>query len=173
MSFFSLNMAGMADNKMEQLLSGVTDSLFSLCVTLGTVPIIRCPPGRAAHAVAERLDKKLRENLRDARNSLFTDGAITGRYSFHRPVLILVDCDVNLATPLHHTWTYQALAHDVLPCNQNRVTVPGAFQGDQALGSKAKDKVYAQTFSRRSLGSETDDILWLHTYRRFMICFVT
>ena len=51
MSFFSLNMAGMADNKMEQLLSGVTDSLFSLRVTLGTVPI-RCLPGRAAHAMA-------------------------------------------------------------------------------------------------------------------------
>ena len=31
----------------------------------------RCPKGNAAEAVAEKLDKKLRDNLRDARNSLF------------------------------------------------------------------------------------------------------
>jgi hypothetical protein len=36
------------------------------------------------------------------------------------------DCDgvcdrsVDMATPLHHTWTYQALAHDVLQYSQNR-----------------------------------------------------
>jgi hypothetical protein len=27
---------------------------------------------------------------------------------------------VDMATPLHHTWTYQALAHDVLQYSQNR-----------------------------------------------------
>merc|ERR1712032_691508 len=50
-------------------------------------------------------------------------GTATGRYSFHRPVLVLVDRAMDMATPLHHTWTYQALAHDVLPYNQNRVTM--------------------------------------------------
>ena len=28
-----------------------------------------------------------------------------------------------MATPLHHTWTYQALVHDVLDYNLNRVVV--------------------------------------------------
>jgi len=41
------------------------------CVSAGMVPIIRCPRGNAAEMVAEKLDKKLRENLRDARSSLF------------------------------------------------------------------------------------------------------
>ena len=35
----------------------------------------RCPKGNAAEAVADKLDNKLRDNLKDARNSLF------GRYS--------------------------------------------------------------------------------------------
>jgi hypothetical protein len=35
-------------------------------------------------------------------------------YSFQRPLLVILDRNVDLATPLHHTWTYQALAHDVL-----------------------------------------------------------
>ena len=133
-SYYSLNKGSVSDSEMEGMLNNITDSLFALCVTLGTVPIIRCPAGNAAEAVAVKLDKKLRDNLKDARNSLFSDGTATGRYSFHRPVLVLVDRAVDMATPLHHTWTYQALAHDVLPYNQNRVTVSG--------GEGKKDKVF-------------------------------
>jgi len=141
LSYFNLNRASVSDTEMDSVLDTITESLFSLCVTLGTVPIIRCPKGNAAEAVAEKLDKKLRDNLKDARNSLFgSDGAAAGRYSFHRPVLVLVDRAVDMATPLHHTWTYQALAHDVLPAyHQNRVKVPG---GDAAGGVKKKDKDY-------------------------------
>jgi len=133
-SYYSLNKGSVSDSEMEEMLNNITDSLFALCVTLGTVPIIRCPAGNAAEAVAVKLDKKLRDNLKDARNSLFSDGTATGRYSFHRPVLVLVDRAVDMSTPLHHTWTYQALAHDVLQYNQNRVTVSG--------GEGKKDKVY-------------------------------
>ena len=39
---------------------------------VGVVPIIRCPRGNAAEVVAKALDKKIRENLRDARNSMFS-----------------------------------------------------------------------------------------------------
>ena len=124
-SYYSLNRGSVNDTEMEDMLTTITDSLFALCVTLGTVPIIRCPSGNAAEAVASKLDKKLRDNLRDARNSLFSDGTATGMYSFHMPVLVLVNRAVDMSTPLQHTWTYQALAHDVLPYNQQRVTVSG------------------------------------------------
>jgi hypothetical protein len=40
------------------------------------VPNSRCPRGNAAEAVASRLDKKIRENLRDARNSLFANDTL-------------------------------------------------------------------------------------------------
>lgn len=70
-SYYSLNRSELTDTDMETLLSQVVDGLFAVCVTLGNVPIIRCPKGNAAEAVAIRLDKKLRENLKDTRNSLF------------------------------------------------------------------------------------------------------
>ena len=35
-------------------------------------------------------------------------------YSFSRPLLVILDRNIDLATPLHHTWTYQALVHDVM-----------------------------------------------------------
>ena len=102
------------------------------------------PPGNAAEAVADRLERKLRENLRDARNSLFSDGTATGRYSFHRPVLVLVDRSVDMATPLHHTWTYQALAHDVLPYDQNRVTVKAPAAKDKTYELDHRDEFWVQ-----------------------------
>uniref|UniRef100_A0A183J0P1 Sec1 family domain-containing protein 1 n=1 Tax=Soboliphyme baturini TaxID=241478 RepID=A0A183J0P1_9BILA len=53
--------------------------------------------------------------LRDARNNLFaSEGIRSGHLSFQRPLLIILDRSLDLATPLHHTWTYQALIHDVL-----------------------------------------------------------
>ena len=86
--------------------------------------------------IAQALDKKLRDNLRDPRSSMFTSEGMSvsplgrlviifliiltkGSYSFSsftRPLLVILDRNMDLATPLHHTWTYQALAHDVFVC---------------------------------------------------------
>jgi len=46
-----------------------------------------------------------------------------GVFSFQRPVLLLLDRNMDLATPLHHTWSYQALVHDVLDLGLNLVYV--------------------------------------------------
>lgn len=37
--------------------------------------------------------------------------------------MVLLDRNLDMATPLHHTWTYQALVHDVLDYTLNRVVV--------------------------------------------------
>uniref|UniRef100_A0A8P4K5N7 Sec1 family domain-containing protein 1 n=1 Tax=Dicentrarchus labrax TaxID=13489 RepID=A0A8P4K5N7_DICLA len=90
----------------------------------------------------EKLDKKLRENLRDARNSLFTgDNMATGQFSFQRPLFVLADRNVDMATPLHHTWTYQALIHDVLDFQLNRVAMEeGAGAEPSPAGARPKKK---------------------------------
>lgn len=112
---------------MEVLVNAIVDSLFSVFVTLGTVPIIRCPRNSAAEIVAEKLDKKLRDNLRDARNNLFANENLSsGQLSFQRPLLVIMDRNFDLATPLHHTWTYQALMHDTLELKLNRVQITEA-----------------------------------------------
>ena len=40
-----------------------------------------------------------------------------------RPVLIIVDRNVDLIPMLSHSWTYQSLVHDVLKMHLNRITV--------------------------------------------------
>ncbi|XP_030070541.1 sec1 family domain-containing protein 1 isoform X2 [Microcaecilia unicolor] len=123
-SYRAVNRSDITDTEMENIMDTIVDSLFCFFVTLGAVPIIRCSRGNAAEMVAVKLDKKLRENLRDARNSLFTGDTISaGQFSFQRPLLVLVDRNIDLATPLHHTWTYQALVHDVLDFHLNRVNL--------------------------------------------------
>ncbi|XP_072031027.1 sec1 family domain-containing protein 1-like [Amphiura filiformis] len=141
-SYHAINRGDVKDTEMESMMDTIVSSLFSVCVTLGTVPIIRSPRGNAAEMVAEKLDKKLRENLRDARNSLFTtDSMQAGQFSFQRPLLVILDRNMDLATPLHHTWTYQALAHDVLDLQLNRVVIEETVDmGTPTTGSRPKKK---------------------------------
>ncbi|XP_050308069.1 protein sly1 homolog [Anthonomus grandis grandis] len=122
-SYYAINKGDIKDNEMELIMNSIVDSLFSVFVTAGTVPIIRSPKGNAAEMVAQKLDKKLRENLFDARNNLFTGDTQSGNFNFHRPLLIILDRNVDMATPLHHTWTYQALAHDLLDLSLNRIVI--------------------------------------------------
>ncbi|XP_071453689.1 protein sly1 homolog isoform X2 [Hetaerina americana] len=123
-SYYSINKADVADTEMESIMDTIVDSLFSVFATLGAVPYIRSPPDNAAAMVAEKLDKKLRENLGDTRNNLFIMDATKGsQFRYKRPLLIILDRNMDMATPLHHTWTYQALAHDVLDLTLNRVVV--------------------------------------------------
>lgn len=135
-SYYSLNRSDVKDTEMEDMLDSVVDSLFSFFVTLGTVPVIRCPRGNAAEMVSQKLDKKLRDNLRDSRNSLFTaEGTQAAQMSFQRPLLVILDRCVDLTTPLHHTWTYQALVHDVFNLKSNRVEIQEATSApDLATG---------------------------------------
>ncbi|XP_014374781.1 sec1 family domain-containing protein 1 isoform X2 [Alligator sinensis] len=141
-SYRAISRPDITDTEMETIMDTIVDSLFCFFVTLGAIPIIRCSRGTAAEMVAVKLDKKLRENLRDARNSLFTGDTLgAGQFSFQRPLLVLVDRNIDLATPLHHTWTYQALVHDVLDFHLNRVNLeePSGMENSPA-GARPKKK---------------------------------
>ena len=126
--------------------------------------------------VFQRLDKRIRDNLRDPRNNLFTTDASllqsqfglvslycctyflyslltahSGRnrvnqswlfslffISFQRPLLILLDRNVDVATPLHHPWTYQALVHDVLVCLRCIIRVSSSSSDSESSSCHAQ-----------------------------------
>lgn len=123
LSYYAINKGDVKDTEIDSIMDSIVDSLFSVFVTSGTVPIIRSPKGNAAELVARKLDKKLRENLFDARNNLFNSEAHAGSFNFQRPILIILDRNIDMATPLHHTWTYQALTHDILDLSLNRLVL--------------------------------------------------
>lgn len=146
-SYYAINRGDVKDTEMDCIMDNIVDCLFSVFATLGTVPIIRSPKGDAAERVAEKLDKRIRENLRDSRNSLFLDTAHSGgQFSFQRPLLVVLDRNMDMATPLHHTWTYQALTHDVLDLNLNRVSLEEPVSGSASLDHCTKPRQKNKTF---------------------------
>jgi hypothetical protein len=52
---------------LQAVVGQIVDGLFSVLVTLGVVPIIRCPKGGAAEHVAAALEGKLRDHLKARR----------------------------------------------------------------------------------------------------------
>eukprot|EP00913_Durusdinium_trenchii_P021890 g20569.t1 len=94
------------------------------------LPVIRCPPGDAAEMIAVRLEDRIRELLNRSggvASELFAAGGRAGAEvpgAASRPLLIILDRDIDLVTMLSHTWTYQAMVHDVLGMRLNKMQVP-------------------------------------------------
>ncbi|KAJ3158259.1 Vesicle trafficking between the ER and Golgi [Geranomyces michiganensis] len=123
-SYRLLNDPSSSESHIERLLDRIVGSLFSVLVTMGAVPVIRAQRGNAAEVVATKLEAKLRDHLLNTRANLFSaDGAHVNR-SIARPVLIILDRNLDLNTMLAHTWTYATLVHDIFDMKLNRVTIP-------------------------------------------------
>lgn len=67
----------------------------------------------------------------------------SGSLSFQRPLLILLDRNFDLATPLHHTWTYQAMIHDCFDLKLNRIEMgKSTASSNPTTSSSASSKTY-------------------------------
>ena len=137
-SFISLNAKGVTENDMKTYMSRVASGLLSSIRVIGSVPIIRAPSGGAAEMLARDLGSLLRENLdpRGAAHSLFTE-AISASQHQNRPLFLIFDRSTDMAPPLQHTSTYQALVDDLLDHRLNRVTVD--ISGSKISGSSSSD----------------------------------
>ncbi|KAI1284913.1 Sec1 family domain-containing protein 1 [Halotydeus destructor] len=142
-SYYAINRGDVSENEMESIMNSIVDGLLSVFVTLGVVPVIRCPKGNAAEMVAQKLCRKIKQNIQDVKNNLFVSGDNYQQEETMprpRPLLIVLDRNMDMTTPLHHTWTYQALAHDVLNLKLNQLKIDEADPEEQQSKRKAKDK---------------------------------
>lgn len=115
-------------------MSNIVNGLFSVCVTLGVVPIIRCPRGGAAEHIAGALDAKLRDALK-SRTNLFSEGVLGLTASLSRPLLCLFDRNFDLSAVVQHAWTYKPLVHDVLGLKLNRIALQSEAAGPGPAGA--------------------------------------
>lgn len=56
-AYWTLNSAKPSDEELDSSIDRIVSGLFSVSVTMGSIPIIRCPPGTAAQAIATKLDR--------------------------------------------------------------------------------------------------------------------
>lgn len=149
-SYWSLNSAQTSDEAIDASVDRIVSGLFSVAVTMGTIPIIRCPKGGAAEMIAAKLDRKLRDHILNSKDNLFSSKNSATAAQSSRPVLIIVDRNVDLVPMLSHSWTYQSLIHDVLDMHLNRITVENPT--DEANAAKGSTK--------RSYDLTANDFFW-------------
>lgn len=123
--------------------------VFSYCFQ-GQVPFIRAPRGNAAEMVAQKLDTKIRDALLSSRGSHSPSAPFSqeqsGISNLQRPLLLILDRNIDLTSMISHGWTYQALVSDCLEIHLNRVTVPAlpSSGGKKAYDLDAKDFFWAK-----------------------------
>jgi sec1 family domain-containing protein 1 len=127
-SYQILNSAKTPDHELDNAMDRIVSGLFSVVVTMGVVPIIRCPKDGAAEHICHKLDRKLRDHILNSKTNLFSDQKSSTVSS--RPVLIIVDRNVDLVPMFSHSWIYQSLLYDVLDVHLNKVTMSTPIDKD-------------------------------------------
>ncbi|KAJ5234028.1 uncharacterized protein N7469_005794 [Penicillium citrinum] len=123
-AYYKINSGKTSDEELDTVIDKVVSGLFSVSVTMGSIPIIRCPKGGAAEMIATKLDRKLRDHILNSKDNLFSGNQRTlPGVPSSRPVLIIMDRNVDLVPMLSHSWTYQSLVQDVLQMRLNRITL--------------------------------------------------
>jgi hypothetical protein len=122
-AYGTLNSARTTDQDVDALIDRIVSGLFSVCVTMQSIPIIRCPQGGAAELVSAKLDRKLRDHVLNSKNSLFSGSDQKSSAVASRPVLIIADRNIDLIPLLSHSWQYQSLISDLLTIKLNKITV--------------------------------------------------
>ncbi|KAG8219617.1 Sec1-like protein [Butyriboletus roseoflavus] len=140
-SYKLLNSPSSTEQQIEDEIERIASGIFSAIVTAGHVPIIRAPKGNAAEMVAKKLDVEIRDALLSASRSHGTTTSLfsqdsSGLSNLQRPLLLILDRNVDLVSMLSHGWTYQALVSDCLEIKLNRVVVTSPQKRSYDLDSK-------------------------------------
>ncbi|KAL8315517.1 hypothetical protein RB593_008862 [Gaeumannomyces tritici] len=158
-TYWALNSAKTKDEELDNVVDRIVSGLFSVVVTMGVIPIIRCPKGQAAEIISAKLDRKLRDHILNSKDNLFSAAnnraASSSANPAPRPVLIILDRNVDLIPMLSHSWTYQSLVHDVLNMKLNRITIETPVdESNPAKGvtRKAYDLSASDYFWERNAG---------------------
>lgn len=123
-TFQALNGPNANEGEIEGLLDRITGSLFSVFLSLGgQCPVICASKGTAAEMIGSKLDKRLKTHLANMQSNVIGESNLGETTSLQRPLLVLLDRNFDLCTPLKHTSTYNALVHDVLGMRLNRINL--------------------------------------------------
>ncbi|KAJ5106020.1 Sec1-like protein [Penicillium alfredii] len=147
-AYYKINSPKTSDEDLDEIVDRVVSGLFSVSVTMGQhYPHYSMSEGGAAELIATKLDRKLRDHILNSKDNLFSGSqkALPGVPS-SRPVLIIMDRNVDLVPMLSHSWTYQSLVQDVLQMRLNRITLDAADEQDSTKASKKSYDVNSNDF---------------------------
>lgn len=101
------------DSIVEAELDSISRQLFDVVCSMNAWPVIRAGKG-ASEYIANRLYELCKARTVDSDHAT-------------RPMLLIVDRSLDLSVMLHHPGTYQALLHDLVGLNCNKLVFEGAI----------------------------------------------
>ena len=127
-SYLSLHQSATSEAEIESAIDRTALGLLSLIVTcVRQVPVIRAPPNEAAGMVAQQLHERLVELVNSPSSSeIFSASASVSADPSHaqRPLLVILDRDLDLAPMVAHGWSYGSLMTDLLGMSLNKLSIP-------------------------------------------------
>lgn len=104
--------------------------------------------------IATKLDRKLRDHILNSKDNLFSSQKKSAPgVPASRPVLVIVDRNVDLVPMLSHSWTYQSLVQDVLHMRLNRITMETTDDMNPGKVKKVYDLGSNDFFWKRNAGA--------------------
>ncbi|XP_049879442.1 vacuolar protein sorting-associated protein 45 [Pectinophora gossypiella] len=142
---FSFNIVGCLHGRAwnQQHLQRCAQGIFSLVMSLKRRCLVRY---EAASEPCARLAERVRDLLR--REAVLIDNNIPFNGDIPTPQLLIIDRRDDPVTPLLNQWTYQAMVHELLTINNNRVSlahvadVPKDFK--EVVLASEQDEFYAK-----------------------------
>ncbi|KAH8696119.1 Sec1 family superfamily [Talaromyces proteolyticus] len=128
------------NNLIREHLEGLSRKIVSLCVVLGEYPIIRYyrprTPTHEASVLCSHLARFVQDEL--DRYAQFNRD-FPPQSPRPRGVLLIVDRSMDLFSPLLHEFTYQAMAHDLLPIKDGDKVTYKTVINEGAANEEVKD----------------------------------
>jgi hypothetical protein len=127
-TYYNLHRSGISDREIEALIERSSLSLLSVILTtIKQVPVIRAASNGPAAMVAQNLHDKLVALVNSpAGPHLFSSTAAVSADPSHaqRPLLIILDRDLDLTPMVAHAWSYAGLCSDLLGMELNKLSIP-------------------------------------------------
>ncbi|KAL7697522.1 sec1 family transport protein [Lotmaria passim] len=138
-SFLTLNKTNAKDEEIEEHLNQVVLGISHVCLSMQVLPILVHSRSGAAAEVARRLSLLLNDALNDKQLTP-APSSVLGR-----PLLLLVDRSSDIATALHHPFTYRGLLVELGGMRLNKCTITTVDGKDEVLEvDPDRDEVYRE-----------------------------
>eukprot|EP00927_Polykrikos_kofoidii_P028644 TRINITY_DN24961_c0_g1_i1.p1 TRINITY_DN24961_c0_g1~~TRINITY_DN24961_c0_g1_i1.p1 ORF type:complete len:588 (-),score=109.07 TRINITY_DN24961_c0_g1_i1:645-2408(-) len=128
----------------ESIFDRTVEGLLSACLSLRILPVLRfSTSSELSRRIAQRVQDRITEEL-SLFESMSEQGSRGRRSGLGSPVLLVLDRRSDPVTPLLNQWTYQAMVHELLTLENNRVNM-SATQVDVSQRPELRDVVLSTT----------------------------
>eukprot|EP00347_Sterkiella_histriomuscorum_P002792 403366783 len=102
------------ENLYENAINHIGQGLYSLFQSLGKAPYVKVINGEISEKVFKRIQQTYQQNHEDSSPSR------SSQQQLDRPLLIVLDRNLDLHTMLYHSWTYITLIQDIYAIKNNQ-----------------------------------------------------